>query len=32
LTAGISFLAVPSFAMPELIDYTIISHKSECNT
>jgi hypothetical protein len=29
---GIFFLAVPSFAMPELIDYTIISHKSEYNT
>jgi hypothetical protein len=29
---GISFLAVPSFAMPEFIDYTVISHKLEYNT
>jgi hypothetical protein len=31
-TAGRLFLAVPSFAMPKFINYTIISQKSEYNT
>ena|ERR1700683_5349827 len=32
LAAEIKLLVVPSFAIPKLIDYTIISQKSEYNT